>query len=207
MLSLASCGTDDSAGTTDAGVDSSVGVDAASNNVTPDMSVADMGVGEPDASDAGEDMSPGLPITAENYCELTADAFCDYYLRCGRMAVPDKATCLEVFAEQCNGVYEPHYRALETQGMLELSPGGLQLCRSHLASVACEKQMFDLDGDCAQMWVGKVPDQGPCGTGIESFVCQPSATCVICLTLCGVCAGGVGACGLRMAVGGGGAMC
>lgn len=183
LLLMAGCGTDETSTAADAGVDSGT-------------NGADVGTDSGDLADVAQDVlldvsadsgEPALPVVAENYCELTADMFCDYYLRCGRIAAADKTECLTIFNEQCNTVYEPHYRAVAELGALELSESGMLACQAHLETVACEKQLFDLDGACVGMWVGKVPAGGPCAPGIESFVCQPSATCVLGLDLCGTC--------------------
>lgn len=205
VMLLGACSQDDAADTNrDVGFDAVVTEDSSAD--TPDSWNDDGGTTRPDVgvdadadtdadrdADAEVDAAPGLPVIAENYCELTADMFCDYYLRCGRMAVADKAECLTVFAEQCNNIYEPHYRAAADAGLLELSESGLSLCAEHLQTVACEKQMLDLDGDCEQMWVGKVSAGGECAPGIESLVCQPSTTCAITTSLCGTCEAAVGA--------------
>lgn len=191
VCGLVGCGTDESGvPEVDAGVDVSEDVDA-STDVYVDMPEEDVG-----------NNTPGLEVIAANYCELTAEMFCGYYMRCGRMAVPDMATCLSVFDEQCNAVYEPHYRAFADAGMLELSASGIAQCASHLESVACEKQLQDLDGGCAQMWVGKVAVGGDCSPGIGSFVCGEESTCVLGLDFCGACEAAVGpgeVCGTNIA--------
>lgn len=130
---------------------------------------------------------PPEPVTAAGYCEATVEMFCDFYLRCGRMAVSSLEECHTTFLEVCNGRYEPHYVALEARGELVLSPEGLAACRAHLATVECSQQVFDLDGGCQAMWQGQVPAGGSCGPGIESFVCDRASTCVIGLDLCGTC--------------------
>lgn len=127
------------------------------------------------------------PPTAADYCEATAEMFCGFYLRCGRMAAADEAECHAVFLESCNSTYEPHYTALEELGMLALSEEGIAACEAHLAEVTCEDHIFDLDGGCAQMWVGQVEEGGACGLGIESFVCEPGLECTLGLDLCGTC--------------------
>ncbi len=175
------CGTDDASVPVDMGADV---------NVQMDVGVSDAAVLPDSGTDAQIDTAPDMPVLeviASNYCELTAQMFCDYYLRCGRMAVPDNATCLSVFAETCEGVYEPHYAALAEAGSLTLSSTGMAACAAHLESVACEKQLFDLDGGCSEMWVGTVAPDGICAPGIESFVCEPTSTCVITTTGCGTC--------------------
>lgn len=179
---LAACGTDEATTpVADAGSDATTPVVDAGGDAVSDA-VTDAAP----TLDAAPDM-PQVEIIAANYCELTREMFCDYYLRCGRIHASDRTACLEIFDEQCNAVYEPHYQALADQGMLELSETGILACAEHLESVACEAQMFDLDGGCAGMWVGKVPAGGPCAPGIESFVCQPAATCVLGLDFCGTC--------------------
>ncbi|MBW2255294.1 MAG: hypothetical protein JRI25_11930 [Deltaproteobacteria bacterium] len=136
----------------------------------------------------------GPPPTAVDYCESTVDFFCDYYLRCGRMAEEDDEGCHSTFLEVCNEVYEPHYIALEEAGLLALSEEGMEACAEHLETVTCEQQLFDLDGGCGTMWEGLAPAGGDCGPGIESFVCDAGSTCVLGLDLCGTCeaAAGVG---------------
>lgn len=124
---------------------------------------------------------------ASEYCELSADMFCDYYLRCDRMAAETHAECRSTFAEACNNVYEPHYVRLEERGELELSVAGLAACADHLQDVACDEQINDLDGACADVWTGLAPDGAACGLGIESFVCGAESTCVLGLDFCGTC--------------------
>ncbi|TNE87016.1 MAG: hypothetical protein EP330_20620 [Deltaproteobacteria bacterium] len=130
---------------------------------------------------------PPPPPTAEDYCEHTVDMFCEYYLRCDRMAVADLDECRSVFLESCNSTYEPHYVALEAQGMLTLSEDGIDACLEHLSTVTCADQHYDLEGACDQMWVGQVPEGGACGLGIESFVCATGTECTIGPDLCGSC--------------------
>ena len=126
-------------------------------------------------------------LDARSYCEATVDLFCPYYLRCGRMAVPDIETCRVVFLESCNARYEPAYAALADRGELVLSRAGIERCGAHLETVACEQQIFDLDGGCEQVWRGQVAAGGACGLGIESFICEADAVCVIGLDFCGDC--------------------
>jgi hypothetical protein len=126
-------------------------------------------------------------LPASDYCELTVDVFCPYYLRCGRMAAADLAACRAIFLESCSARYEPIYQALAERGALALSRAGLLRCRAHLETVACEAQIFDLDGGCDALWRGQVPAGGGCAPGIESFVCDGASTCVIGLDLCGRC--------------------
>jgi hypothetical protein len=130
---------------------------------------------------------PAPPPTAAEYCETTAEMFCDFYLRCERMAAADMDECRAVFLESCNSTYEPHYTALEARGMLTLSEPGIEACEVHLAEVACEDHIFDLDGGCSEMWIGQVEEGGACSIGIESFVCEPGLECTLGLDLCGTC--------------------
>jgi len=134
--------------------------------------------------DAGVDAGP--PAVSD-YCELTADAYCSFYLRCGRMAVPDEETCRGVFLESCNGRYERVYSALAQVGLLSLNADGIAACRAHLMTVECLQQAQDLDGPCGQMWQGQQPVGSACGLGIESLVCAPQSTCVLGLDFCGTC--------------------
>jgi len=167
------------------------GSDPPSGSPTPDVGDPDLAGPREDAEDATADPdtgpapSPWLP--AHSYCEAVVDVFCPYYQRCARMAVDSLEACRAVFAEVCEERYEPIYRALEELGMVRLSAAGILACERHLADVACEAQMNDLDGACAGMWVGEVPIAGACGLGIESLVCAPDATCVIGLDFCGTC--------------------
>jgi hypothetical protein len=131
---------------------------------------------------------PDAAPTASDYCEATADVFCPYYLRCGRMAVPDLDACRATFLSNCNGVYEPVYSALAEADLLRLSGEGIAACAAHLEDVACDQQIFDLDGPCGGMWIGQSPVGGSCAPGIESFVCAPGSTCVLGLDFCGTCA-------------------
>ena len=133
------------------------------------------------------DENPHRGLTANMYCERTVDFFCDFYLRCGRMAVATKEECREVFLETCNARYEPVYVNLVEAGLLDISPSGVDVCRDHLASVACAEQIRDLQGPCTSMWVGLQKVGGPCGFNIESFVCEPDTRCVLSLSLCGTC--------------------
>ncbi len=126
-------------------------------------------------------------LDARTYCEATVDLFCPYYVRCGRMAVPDVETCRAVFLESCNARYEPAYAALADRGELVLSRAGITRCAAHLETVACEQQIFDLDGGCDEVWRGQVAAGGACGLGLESFVCDADAICVIGLDFCGGC--------------------
>ena len=69
---------------------------------------ASVDAGKPDAprEDAGV-------ARAVDYCESIVDFFCPFYLRCGRIAESDLASCRQTFLETCNAVYEPRYVALE----------------------------------------------------------------------------------------------
>ena len=189
FILVVGCGTDDApADTPDVGVDL-----ALDTRPQPDLGqdmpiVADLG---PDLADMGQT----LPTTASNYCELTVDMFCDYYLRCGRMAESTIEACRATFLETCNSVYEPIYTAYETAGQLALSESGIATCRAHLQTVECQKQTLDLDGACSGMWQGQQPAQAACNIGIGSFVCAEGTTCRIGIDLCGTCepAGAAGA--------------
>lgn len=174
--------------------------------------VADMGgdVGPEDqgldGEDASEDMAdtadaaagdatvdddvteePLGPLEASMYCESVVDAFCPYYLRCGRMAVDDLDACREAFLESCNNIYEPRYVAMAEKGWIELSREGIDACAEHLEDVACEAQVFDLDLGCAGVWRGLRSEGEGCGLGLESFVCGEGSACRIGLDFCGSC--------------------
>lgn len=136
---------------------------------------------ESSTPDAGDTVDPS------SYCEATSVAFCAFYMRCGRMAAANEAECAKVFAEACNARYEPRYVDLATKNLLRLSRSGVDACVAHLAKVACDDQRQDLDGPCAQMWVGSSPKDAPCGVDVESFVCGAGTTCVLGLDLCGTC--------------------
>jgi hypothetical protein len=154
---------------------------------TPANRPGDAGVGGDD--DAGVDAGAGGEIVpASEYCEAIAPFFCRYYLRCDRMAgVTTQAECESVFDEQCNGRYEPRYVGLEGAGLLTLSRAGLDACEAHLGDVPCAEQIRDLDGPCADLWVGQQPTGGACGFDVESFVCEPGSECSLSLDLCGEC--------------------
>ncbi len=147
------------------------------------------------ADDAGSAEAPG----ADEYCETIEAFFCDFYLRCDRMAgVTTTEECRAVFEEQCNARYEPRYAALEAASLLRLDADGVEACRAHLADVPCEEQIHDLDGPCGAMWVGEQPEGGACGFDVESLVCAPGSECTLGLDLCGECrplAAADGACG------------
>lgn len=128
------------------------------------------------------------PALASEYCERIEPFFCDFYLRCGRMAgVTTTEECRAVFQEQCNARYEPRYVALESASLLELSADGIEACRVHLEDVPCEEQIRDLDGPCGAMWIGKQPEGGACGFDVESLVCAPGSACSLGLDFCGEC--------------------
>lgn len=126
-------------------------------------------------------------LDAQLYCESIADFFCDFYMRCDRMDVPNLATCKEVFFESCNSRYEPLYVALASEGLVKLSRAGIETCEAHLGSVACDAQITDLNGPCAAMWEGQVAEGGACGFDLESFSCAPGTTCTLDLSFCGTC--------------------
>jgi hypothetical protein len=155
-------------------------------------SVADTSIFE--TSDSAEDGDLGEvdevaesdDVGAANYCERSVEMFCGYYLRCGRMVAGSLDECRRVFLESCNARYEPLYVDLEQRGDLVLSKAGLERCAEHLEAVACERQVFDLDG-CPDVWVGKHAVGEPCGPGLESFVCVEDAVCVLDLSFCGTC--------------------
>lgn len=140
-----------------------------------------------DASDTVVADTAPREVGPAEYCETTAPFFCDYYLRCGLMAVAGEPACLAVFDQRCNLVFEPQYRRLAAAGRLALSGAGIDACAAHLASVPCEAQLNDLDGDCGAMWVGLLGEGETCGPGIESLVCDADHTCVLGLDFCGTC--------------------
>ena len=142
--------------------------------------------GLPHDSDTADTSPPSDRLDATTYCEQTVEMFCGYYVRCGRMAVPDLETCRTTFLEACNARYEPVYAALAERGALTLSASGIASCSAHLASVSCATQINDLDG-CPGLWVGGVPEGGACGPGIESFICDDASVCVLGLDFCGRC--------------------
>lgn len=131
--------------------------------------------------------SPAPPPVAADYCEVSAEMFCGFYQRCERSAAPDAETCVARFLETCNGAYEPHYQALEAEGLLSLSEEGLAACAAHLATVPCEQQIFEIQGPCAGIWQGQQAAGGACGLGIDSFVCAAGSSCVLGLDFCGTC--------------------
>lgn len=138
-----------------------------------------------DAS-AAEAHAPAL-LAASSYCETVVDAFCAFYMRCGRMVARDEAECRSVFLQTCNARYEPRYVDLEGAALLTLSRSGVDACAKHLATVECVKQPLDLGGPCGSMWTGASPVGAPCGVDVESFVCGAGATCTLGLDFCGTC--------------------
>lgn len=213
-VAVSACGDDGGAGPGASGPDAAVRPDAASPgrdagprpaDAAPPPSPADAGTDTTDAGpgtndatalasdaaatggDAGPPPPPPLPPSASDYCELSAPFFCDFYVRCGRMAVDSVAECLEVFGPACNAAYEPQYVAHAEAGLLRLDGPGLAACEAHLATVDCEAQVFDLDGACAGMWAGLSPAGAPCAPGIGSFVCAAGTACVLDLSFCGTC--------------------
>lgn len=163
---MTACSSGDPASTPDAG--------------TFDAGEADAGE-EPDAGEVSDD------VDAARYCEEIEPFFCSFYLRCNRIAATDEEGCRALFRETCPERYLPRYLGLAQAGMLKLSRAGLATCRAHLDTVACEKQVFDVDGPCRGMWVGTQPAGSACGLDIESFVCAPGSRCVLGLNLCGTC--------------------
>jgi hypothetical protein len=139
------------------------------------------------SDDEGAAVIPDGPIGASRYCETIAPFFCDFYLRCGRMAVDSQEGCLAVFQESCEGRYEPHYVALAEVGALVLSGEGVQACKGHLDTVSCAQQWSDLGGDCGNMWQGQWAAGANCSYSIESFVCDESSTCRQSFSGCGKC--------------------
>lgn len=129
----------------------------------------------------------GDPIDPRQYCETTREMFCQYYLRCGRINAADLSTCLEIFDQSCNAVYEPRYAALVDGGQMWLSASGVAQCAAYLSDVACHEQIFDLDGGCQNVWKGRAVSRDSCGPGIEGFVCADGHTCVLNLGICGEC--------------------
>lgn len=143
--------------------------------------------------DAGPDdkADAGVGVDPTSYCESIVDFYCPFYVRCGRMAVADVDACKPVFLEACNARFEPTFASLAKAGLLTLSADGIAQCRDSLATVDCAQQIGDLDGACANMWVGTQAAGAPCGldvTGIESLVCAPGTTCALDITSgCGTC--------------------
>jgi hypothetical protein len=154
--------------------------------------------GPPAVADAAPDLAraderraaeskPADAPRADGYCEAIVDAYCGFYLRCGRAATSDPAECRAAFLEGCNARYEPQYAALVQAGLLELSAAGVQACVAHLASVKCEQQIHDLDGPCQEMWIGRQGAGKPCGFDVQALVCDAASECTLSLTLCGTC--------------------
>jgi hypothetical protein len=139
----------------------------------------------PDAQNVSDAQAEGLSAAA--YCETIAPFFCDFYLRCGRMDVDTTAACETNFLESCNSKYEGAYIELEQLGFLQLSETGLAACESHLASVSCEEQIFELSGPCADIWSGNQEIGESCGLDAEFFSCDESSACVLSLDFCGTC--------------------
>lgn len=139
-----------------------------------------------DDAGAGADASQAS-LAAASYCESIVGFFCPFYVRCGRMAVADAKECERVFLETCNERFEPRDVALEALGLIRLSARGVDECRAHLENVRCEEQTLDLQGPCARMWTGTSAAGAPCGIDVESFVCEPTTTCVLGLDFCGTC--------------------
>lgn len=135
----------------------------------------------------GSDPKPFVPSGAIDYCEAIEPFFCDFYVRCGRMAVPDVASCKDAFLTSCNAVFEPRYVELEAAGLLALDVDGIAACEAHLATVACDQQIQELDGPCGSMWIGQQPAGASCGLDVEFFVCAPGNECVLGLDFCGDC--------------------
>lgn len=170
---------------------------ACSSSAPPSAPAADDDGGGDGGGDGGADAA-GQPLRASGYCEATADFFCDYYLRCGRIVAATADECRATFLETCNARYEQRYVDLEAAGLLSISESGVAACRAHLATVACERQINDLMGPCGGMWVGSQPAGSACGLDVESFTCAPGTACVIGLDLCGTCQSAAavgGACG------------
>lgn len=139
-----------------------------------------------DDEDAGVDAGP-TALEARQYCERIGPFFCEFYLRCGRMAVSTQAECLAVLKESCEARYQPRYVLLEDAGMVTLSAEGIEACRAHLSTVSCDQQPFDLLGPCSTMWRGAAPEGAGCGLDIEGFVCAPGTHCRLSVTFCGTC--------------------
>jgi len=157
------------------------------STATPDAVVTDAAPDKGGVADLPEDVSVPEFAPADTYCEQTRDAFCSFYIRCGRMAVDDEESCRQAFDEACNARYEPLYVDLADRGLLKLSTAGIAACTTHLETVACDQQIFDLDGPCGDVWAGQAPVDAPCGPGLESFICDATSTCVLGLDFCGTC--------------------
>ncbi len=135
----------------------------------------------------GSDAGPAAPRGAADYCEAIEPFFCGFYVRCGRMDVDTAAACKPAFLTSCNQVFEPRYVDLEAAGLITLDVAGIDSCRQHLETVACDQQIQELDGPCADMWRGQQPAGATCGLDVEYFVCAPDAACVLGLDFCGDC--------------------
>ena len=167
--------------------------DTSISEVSPDTDTSISEV-SPDTDTSISEVSPDTDTTedvdddagATTYCERSVEMFCGYYQRCGRMVAASMDECRRVFLETCNARYEPLYADLEARGDLYLSVAGLARCAQYLDTVACDQQIFDLDG-CPDVWVGRHQVGEPCGPGLESFVCAENSVCVIGLTFCGTC--------------------
>lgn len=194
FATLVACGGSGGAGEGDASSAETSGDDTGGADAgdTSDISISET---SPDTDDisisettdtTGVDAADGDELGAANYCERSVEMFCGYYLRCGRMVAETMAECRRVFLETCNARYEPLYVDLEARGDLYLSRSGLERCATHLEAVACEQQVFDLDG-CPDVWVGLHRADEPCGPGLESFVCAEDTVCVLGLSFCGTC--------------------
>jgi hypothetical protein len=133
------------------------------------------------------DPGPSTPSGAIDYCEAIEPFFCDFYVRCGRMDVDTAAACKAPFLASCNAVFEPRYIDLESAGLLALDVDGIDRCRQHLETVACDQQIQELTGPCADMWRGQQATGESCGLDVESFVCAPGSECVLGLDFCGDC--------------------
>ncbi len=139
-------------------------------------------------ADAASDVDAAeTALSASNYCERIAPFFCEFYLRCGRMDVESTEACEPNFLESCNSKYEGAYIELEELGFMELSEEGLSECESHLETVSCEEQFFELSGPCANLWAGKRDVGESCGLDAEFFTCDASSECVLSLDFCGTC--------------------
>src|SRR5690606_28102438 len=84
--------------------------------------------------DAG---APDPYAPAASYCESIVDAYCPFYLRCGRLAAADVEECRAIFLDSCEARYEPGYVLLEEEGLLRLRRDAVETCAAHLEDVAC----------------------------------------------------------------------
>ena len=140
-----------------------------------------------DAADADGASDGSGALSTESYCARIVEFFCPFYLRCGRIAEADLASCTKTFMETCVQVHQPHYRALELAGLLRVSDAGLAACRQHLETVPCEQQLLDLEGPCRGIWQGRQAAHGACGINYDAFICGPQETCIVGPSLCGQC--------------------